>query len=186
MKIKSIDKEIEKIQAKTVFLRVDFNVPFQGKKITDEKKIIATLPTIRLLMRYQCKIILATHWGRPQGKEKEELSTKKLAERLNKLLKPSKNGKRKIFHSKKISGPEIKKQIEKLNPGEIIFLENLRFDPNEKKNDKKFAQNLAKLVDLYVNDAFSVSHRKHASVSAIKNYLPAFAGLLLKKEIENL
>ena len=178
---KSIKKNINQIKGKTVFLRVDFNIPFKNDKIENEKKIIATLPTIRYLLRYNCKLVLATHLGRPNGKNNKKYSVRIIAQRLNKIL-----GGRKVKFVDNITSLETKEEINKLKSGKIIFLENLRFEKDEKRNNKKFAKQLASLAEIYVNDAFSVTHRKHASVNAIKKFLPSFTGLLLEKEIKNL
>ncbi|MFA5248504.1 MAG: phosphoglycerate kinase [Patescibacteria group bacterium] len=182
MKIKSI-REAKKIKGCTAFLRVDFNVPLIGKKIKDESKIIAALPTIRFLLRAGCPIIIATHWGDPKGKKNKNLSTKPLAKRLEKII-----GKRfcSVIFSENIIGEKIKKSAANLKAGEILFLENLRFNKGEEKNETGFAKKLAKLADFYVNEAFSVCHRQHASVKAIKRYLPGYSGLLLTEEIKNL
>jgi len=193
MKAESIREGIPKIRGKTVFLRVDFNVPIENNKIQDEQKITAALPTIRFLLRYDCSVVIATHLGRPKGKKVKKYSTEILAQRLAKLLgenrTPGKTDLKKYKNIKFIDdciGNKVKKEAEDLKPREILFLENLRFHPGEKKNDKKFAKKLAGLGEVYINNAFSVCHRKHASVTAIKQYLPSFAGFLIEKEIEHL
>jgi phosphoglycerate kinase len=181
MKLKSIKKNFEEIEGRDVFLRVDFNVPIKKGKIKDETKIIAALPTIRFLSRYKCRIIVATHLGDPAGKKVSELSTKPLAKRLGAILKNIK-----VDYVDQVVGEKVKKAFQKVKPGGILFLENLRFEAGEEKNDKKFAAQLASLAEIYVNEAFSVCHRAHASVSAIKKFLPSFTGLTLEKEIESL
>ncbi len=178
--MKKIDKNIKKIKNKKVFLRVDMNVPLQKGKILDEKKIIAALPTIRFLLRYDCQVIIGTHLGRPKGKQKK-LSTEVIAKRLKKIL-----GGNRVGFAGGLNEKKVVKKAEDLRSGQILFLENLRFDPGEEKNNLQFAKNLAQMADIHVNEAFSVSHRKHASVCAIKRYLPSFAGLLLIKELNNL
>lgn len=182
MKTKSI-REIKKIKGKTAFLRVDFNVPISSGKIKDETKIIAALPTIRLLLRCNCPIIIGTHLGNPKSKKDKNLSTKPLAKRLEKII-----GKRfcSVIVADDVCGKKVEKAAEELKPGQILFLENLRFDKGEQKNDSAFAKKLASLADFYVNEAFSVCHRKHASVCAIRKYLPSYHGLLLIEEIKNL
>jgi len=188
MEIKSLDKHISEIQGKVVFLRVDFNVPLEKGGIGEERKIIATLPTIRFLLRYNCKIVIATHLGRPGGKVNKKFSTRVLANRLNQLLKDGEE-KNLVDFSSQITGEKVLKKIKKIfekSEKRIVFLENLRFNKGEKENSRIFAKKLAKLGQVYINEAFSVSHRNHASVGAIKDYLPSFAGFLLKKEIENL
>ncbi len=192
MYIKSIENNIKKIQGKTVLLRVDFNVPVKNNKILDDQKIISSLPTIRFLIRYKCKVIIATHLGRPGGKIIPENSTKILAKRLGRLLgeRTKRNTKVKKFNNikfiEKFDEKLIKSEIKEMENGEILFLENLRFNAGEKKNSKIFAKKLASIADVYVNNAFSVSHRSHASVDAIKNYIPSFAGILLSEEVSKL
>jgi len=166
MKIKSI-RQVKNLAGKRVLLRADLNVPMKGGRIKDDYKIVAVLPTVRYLLRHNCRLVIATHLG--QGLKGE--FTKPIADRLGRLL------------GKKVAGPE---KIEKMENKEIVMLENLRWHKGEEKNDKKFARALATAADLYVNDAFAVSHRQHASTSAIKKYLPSYAGLLLEKEILNL
>jgi len=166
MKIKSI-RQVKNLAGKRVLLRADLNVPMKGGRIKDDYKIVAVLPTVRYLLRHNCRLVIATHLG--QGLKGE--FTKPIADRLGRLL------------GKKVAGPE---KIEKMENKEIVMLENLRWHKGEEKNDKKFARALATAADLYVNDAFAVSHRRHASMSAIKKYLPSYAGLLLEKEILNL
>ncbi len=171
MKIKSI-KKLGRLDEQKVFLRVDFNVPIKNGKIFDDYKIQRSLMDIRFLLAKGAKIILATHLGEPNGRKKASLSTKPLALHLKKLLR----------HPVKFGEPSIAK----MKKGEIVLLENLRFNPGEHKNDQKFAKHLASLADIYINNAFAVSHRSAASVSAIKKFLPAYAGLLLEQEIESL
>jgi len=161
-------------------MRVDFNVPMEKGKIKDNYKIIACLPTIRYLLRYKAKIILITHLGQPKNKEDKKFSTKPLANYLGSIL-----GK-KIKHVKAVIGFKAEEDIYKMKEGEILMLENLRFYKEEKKNDQKFARRLARLGDIYVNNAFGVCHRTHASVAAVKKYLPSYAGFLLAEEIKNL
>jgi phosphoglycerate kinase len=173
-------RQAKHIAGKTVFVRVDFNVPIKKGKITEDFKSAQSLPTIRFLMRYRCKIVLATHLGDPGGKVVKELSTAPIAKRLAKLL-----GKKVLFVPES-SGPEAKKLIAEAPAGALILLENLRFNPGEEKNDLRFGKSLAELAEVYVNNAFAVCHRAHASVAAIKKYLPACAGLLLEEEVRNL
>lgn len=180
MKIKTL--EAQKIKGKTAFLRVDFNVPIENGQIKDETKITAALPTVRFLLRYGAKLIMATHLGDPQGKKNRKYSTAPLAKRLGAIL----GGGRKVRFLSEVTGDKVKAAIKKMKPGEIIFLENLRFDKGEEKNDQKFAKKLAAGAEIYINEAFSVCHRKHASVSAIKKLLPSYAGFLLAKEVEML
>lgn len=183
MKIKSI-REVKNLGGKKVFLRADFNVPVKNGKIADDYKIAAALPTIRFLLRHKCKIIIATHMREDAGskkvKSKKVYSVKPVAEHLGKLL-----GKKVDFINDCI-GPKVERLAKKMKEGDILMLGNLRFYKEEKENEKNFASQLARLADIYVNDAFGASHRKHASVSAIKKYIPSYAGLLLENEILNL
>lgn len=184
--IKSIRK-IKDLRGARVLLRSDFNVPLQDGKIEDDYKMVAGLSTIRFLLSSKCKIIIATHLGDPKfirGKvsatDGKSLSTKNLAVRLGKMLG------RKVDFAGDCIGGEVERKVKMMKEGDILFLENLRFYPEEEKDDKKFAKKLAGLADIYINNAFAVSHRKHASVSAIKKYLPAYAGFLVEQEVENL
>jgi len=180
MKLKVIaDSKI--FREKTVFLRVDFNEPIKNGKVEDETKILAALPMIRYMLRYRCRIILGTHLGEPDGKKIAKLSCKPIARRLNDIL----GGDRVKFIDEAV-GDKVAKAIKKIKPGEILFLENLRFNPGEGKNDPAFAKQLSAGADIYINEAFSVCHRAHASVSAIRKFLPSYAGFLLQKEILNL
>ncbi len=188
MKIKSI-RAVKKIAGKKVFLRADFNIPLKNGKVEDDFKIAASLPTIRFLLRYKCRVIIGTHLGRPlkqAGKKtgrqenKKEYSTKPIARRLGELLG------RKVKFIDDCVGPKVREAASGMKEGEILMLENLRFYKEEKENDKEFARELASLADIYVNNAFAVSHRAHASVSAIKKYKPAYAGLLLENEVLSL
>lgn len=164
---------------KRVLVRIDVNVPLRNGRVTDDMKIRASLPTIRLLAKKSAKIILMSHLGRPKGEVDEELRLKPVARRLSELL-----GKKVRYVQD--CGRLAKEVAEELRPGEVMLLENLRFDAGEKKNGKAFAKRLASLADVYVNDAFSVCHRAHASVDAIAKLLPAYAGLLVQKEVKAL
>ena len=169
------------LENKTVFLRVDFNVPFHKREIIDNHKIKSTLQTIKFLLNQNCKIILATHLGKPKGKIVPELSTKKLTPELKKLI-PTQD----IVHLTDCLGQDLKQKIETASKKTIFLLENLRFYKEEEENDSAFAHSLANLAEVYVNDAFAVCHRKHASVSAITQFIPAIPGLLIEKEIIHL
>ncbi|NTU98474.1 phosphoglycerate kinase [Candidatus Falkowbacteria bacterium] len=179
MPIKSM-RQLKNMAGKKVFLRVDFNVPLKNGKVKEASKIIAGLKTVRFLQRYEAKLILATHLGDPGGKKDKKYTTEPVAKRLQKLL-----GKKVIFVDDCI-GPKVDAALARLKPGEVIMLENLRFYPGEEKDDKQFARELAKPADIYINNAFAVSHRGHASVSAIKKHLPSYAGLLLEDEVTSL
>lgn len=178
--IKSI-RNYKKLENKKVLVRVDFNVPIKNGEVQDDFKIIKHLPLIKYLIEKKTRIILISHLGRPEhGKDNSEYSLKPVAMRLKEILKKD------IKFVSDCIGFKAETAIAKLNPGEILMLENIRFEEGEKKNSKILAKKLAKMADIYVNEAFAVSHRKEASVSAIKNYIPSFAGFLLEKEIMNL
>lgn len=167
------------VAGKKVLVRVDFNVPLNDKgEITDDTRITASLPTIQYLLEQKVAVILMAHLGRPKGQVKPELSLAPVAKHLGKLL-----GK-KILFAPDCVGEAAQAAASKLKPGHILLLENLRFHKEEEKNDMDFAEKLASLADLYVNDGFGVSHRAHASVEGVTHFLPAAAGFLLEKEIQ--
>lgn len=167
------------VAGKKVLVRVDFNVPLNDKgEITDDTRITASLPTIQYLLEQKAAVILMAHLGRPKGQVKPELSLAPVAKHLGKLL-----GK-KILLAPDCVGEAAQAAASKLKPGHILLLENLRFHKEEEKNDMEFAEKLASLADLYVNDGFGVSHRAHASVEGVTHFLPAAAGFLLEKEIQ--
>ena len=164
------------VAGKKVLVRVDFNVPLNDKgEITDDTRITASLPTIQYLLEQKAAVILMAHLGRPKGQVKPELSLAPVAKHLGKLL-----GK-KILFAPDCVGEAAQAAASKLKPGHILLLENLRFHKEEEKNDMDFAEKLASLADLYVNDGFGVSHRAHASVEGVTHFLPAAAGFLLEK-----
>lgn len=168
------------VRGKRVFCRVDFNVPIEEGKITDDTRIRAALPTIQYLTRQGAKVILASHLGRPKGKVVEKFRLTPVAKRLSEYLKQS------VIKVDEVTGPEVEEKVSSLNNGEILLLENVRFHPGEEKNDSDLAKAFSKLADLYVNDAFGAAHRAHASTAGIAEYLPAVAGFLMQKEIETL
>ena len=176
MNKKSI-KDIQ-VQGKRVFCRVDFNVPMQDGKVTDDTRIKAALPTISYLVEQGAKVILASHLGRPKGQVVEELRLTPVAKRLSELI-----GKdvRKVDEAK---GEAVLAEVNKLADGDILLLENVRFYPGEEKNDPELAKAFAELADIYVNDAFGAAHRAHASTEGIANYLPAVSGFLMQKELD--
>ena len=164
-------------RGKRVLVRVDFNVPLDGDKVADDTRIRATLPTIRALLRAGAAIGLASHLGRPKGRDRA-LSLAPVARRLGELLG------RTVPLLPDSVGPEVKKAVRALAPGDLILLENVRFHTEEEKNDPAFARELADGFDVYVNDAFGTAHRAHASTEGVAHLLPAYAGLLLQKELE--
>ena len=170
-------KDQKNLNEKKVLLRLDLNVPLKNGSIVDETRIDKTIPIIDFLIKEQSKIIIISHMGRPKGKVATDLSLKPICENIEKKInKKIRLVKEDIFTLKKEDLFEDPKD-------QIVFLENIRFYKEEEKNDTNFAQHLAKLADLYVNDAFSCSHRAHASVSKITEFLPSFAGLQLETEI---
>lgn len=165
------------VKGKRVFVRVDFNVPMQDGKITDDTRIRAALPTIQYLSEQGAKVILASHLGRPKGQVVEELRLTAAGERLSELIgKP-------VRKTNEAFGETVKAEIAKMEDGDILLLENVRFYPGETKNDPELARSFAELADLYVNDAFGAAHRAHASTEGIAQYIPAVSGFLMEKEL---
>jgi len=175
-KIDSLD-----VKGKRVLVRVDFNVPLAEGTVTDDTRIRAALPTIEYLIDNGARVICMSHLGRPKGEGfEEQYSLAPVARVLSRILGQN------VVLAPGCSGPEVEALADDLNDGEVLLLENLRFDPREKKNDPAFAAELAKLADLYVNDAFGAAHRAHASVEAITHHLPSCAGFLLNLELDTL
>ncbi len=168
------------VQGKKVLLRVDFNVPLKQGNVTDDTRIQAALPTIQHLLDQGATVIAMSHLGRPKGQVMEELRLTPVAARLAQLLD------RPVTKLDGCVGPEVEAALASAEPGDVVLLENTRFHPGEKANDPDFAQKLASLADLYVNDAFGAAHRAHASTAGVAQYLPAVAGFLLEKELEAL
>lgn len=169
------------IKGKRVFIRVDFNVPLdENLRITDDRRIRSTLPTINYAIDEGAKVILASHLGRPKGKSDPRLSLAPVAKRLQRLLN------KEVLFADDCIGHKVEVLVSKMKDGDVILLENLRFHIEEERNDEEFAKALSSLADFYVNDAFGAAHRSHASIVGIPKYLPSAAGFLLKKEVEYL
>ena len=171
-------KDID-LKGKKVFVRCDFNVPMdENQNITDNTRIVAALPTIKYLLEQNCKIILASHLGRPKGEVKPEFSLKPIAKELSKQL-----GKE-VIMANDVIGEDAMIKASKLKEGEIMLLENVRFHREETDNDPEFAKKLASMAEVFVNDAFGTAHRAHASTTGIADYIPGVAGFLIEKELK--
>jgi phosphoglycerate kinase len=172
-------RDIE-ITGKRVLVRVDFNVPIENGKVTDDTRIKEALPTIRYLRENKAKIILISHLGRPKGKINEKYRLTPVAQRLQELLGVT------VLKIDDCLGDKPAAAVKAMQPGEVILLENVRFYPEEEKNDPAFAQKLSLLADVYVNDAFGAVHRAHASTEGVAHFLPAVMGFLMEKEVKAL
>ncbi len=172
-------KDID-VEGKRVLVRVDFNVPLDINTgaISDDSRIRASLPTINYLVEHKAKVILCSHLGRPKGRVVEELRMMPVAQRLSQLIGLP------VSIAPDCVGREVENKVKVLKEGDILFLENVRFHPEEEANDPHFAQELARLADIYVNDAFGTAHRTHASTVGVAKYLPAVAGFLMETELE--
>lgn len=176
-------KTIEELDlaGKRLLIRVDYNVPLDKEgRVADDTRIVKSLSTIRYALTKGAGVILVSHLGRPEGAPQPKYSLRAVAQHLSELLK------RPVEFVEDCVGPKVEERAARLRPGEVIMLENLRFHPEEEKNDPSFAQALARLADLYVNDAFGAAHRAHASLEAVTRFLPSCAGFLLAREIEYL
>ena len=166
------------VKGKKVLVRCDFNVPLDvNKNITDNRRIVGALPTIKYLLDNDCKVILCSHLGRPKGQVNKDFSLEPVAKELSRLL-----GKE-VKLASDIIGESAKELTANMKDGEIVLLENVRFDSREEANDAEFAKKLASLAEIYVNDAFGTAHRAHASTAGVASYLPAVAGFLMEKEL---
>ncbi len=172
-------KSVEDIQVagKRVLCRCDFNVPTKGGVITSDKRIVAALPTIQYLVKAGAKVILCSHMGKPKGEYKPELSLQVVADRLSELLGQT------VVMAKDVAGEDARAKAAKLENGQVMLLENTRFEKGETKNDSELSKQLASLADIFVNDAFGTAHRAHSSTAGVADYLPAACGYLIEKEI---
>ena len=168
------------VKGKRVLARCDFNVPLMDGEITNDKRIVAALPTIKYLMEHGAKVILCSHLGRPKGEYKPEFSLAPVAKKLSEYL----GTEVKLAEDPEVVGENAKKLAAELKDGEVMLLENVRFHKEETKNDPEFSKKLASLADLYVNDAFGTAHRAHCSTTGVAAYLPAVCGFLIQKEIK--
>ncbi len=168
------------VRGQRVLCRVDFNVPMRDGQIEDDTRIRAALPTIDWLVTHGARLILCSHLGRPKGQVVEALRLKPVADRLAELTGGS------VLSLAGITGAEVSAAVDSMNDGDVVLLENLRFDPREEANDPSLARDLAELANLYVNDAFGAAHRAHASTEAVAHLRPAFIGLLVQAEIDAL
>ena len=166
------------LEGKKVFARCDFNVPMDKEQnITDNTRIVAALPTIKYLLEQNCKLILASHLGRPKGEFKPEYSLKPVAKELSRLLN------KEVIIANDVIGEDATAKAENLKEGEILLLENVRFHREETDNDPEFAKKLASMAEIFVNDAFGAAHRAHASTTGIADYIPGVSGFLIEKEL---
>ena len=171
-------KDID-LKDKKVLVRCDFNVPMdENKNITDNRRIVAALPTIKYLLEQNCKVVLCSHLGRPKGEFKPEYSLKPVAKELSKLLGQE------VIMAEDVIGEDAKNKAENLKNGEVLLLENVRFHREETDNDPEFAKELASFGEIFVNDAFGTAHRAHASTEGVTKYLPAVSGFLIEKELK--
>jgi len=170
-------KDID-LAGKKVLVRCDFNVPYdENRVIVDNRRIVAALPTIKYLLENNCKVILCSHLGRPKGEVKAEFSMDIVAKELSRLLD------KEVILAKDVVGPDAMIKASNLKEGQVMLLENVRFEPGEEKNDEELSKKFASLAEIFVNDAFGTAHRAHSSTTGVANFLPAVSGFLIEKEL---
>ena len=170
-------KDID-VKGKKVLVRCDFNVPYdENRKITDNRRIVAALPTIKYLIENNCKVILCSHLGRPKGEVKPEFSLNIVADELSRLLGQE------VKLAKDVVGEDARRLASELKEGEVMLLENVRYEAGEEKNDEELSKAFASLAEIYVNDAFGTAHRAHSSTTGVASFLPAVSGFLIEKEL---
>src|SRR3990172_7905146 len=178
-------RQLDNIDGTRVLLRVDFNVPIEKGKVTDDNRIVESLETIRYLLDHHARLVIISHLGRQEGKRNPEYSLRPVVKCLKELLLARKV-QAPVRFSLETIGPEAVAAVDATMSGEIVVMENLRFDPREEQNDAQFSAELAKLGDVFVDDAFGAIHRAHASTVGVARMLPSYAGLLVEREVKEL
>ncbi len=173
--------DLSPARGQRALVRTDYNVPFTSDgRISDDQRISESLPTIRFLLERGCRVVVCSHRGRPRGTRNEALSMAPIADRLAEMIG------REVNLWEGAIGEDLVRAVHRMSPGDVVILENIRFDPGEEANDPEFARNLARIADVYVNDGFGVAHREHASTAGVARFLPSAAGMLMQREIEAL